>query len=91
MTPADSRLQSALAALERNREMVRQRFLSEDTAQHGNGAAGFPRSATFRWLIAASGNPLLRSAALQALLGRYPIGRWLADGLLKRRWRRSRH
>jgi|HubBroStandDraft_1064217.scaffolds.fasta_scaffold1512550_2 hypothetical protein len=77
MNNEDLRLQSALAALDRNRAMIRARFLRDKTGVEMS-AEGFPRSKTFRWLLAAAGNRQLIGVALQALLGKYPFGRVLA-------------
>ena len=78
MSPDELRLQSALAALERNRAAIRARFTPHNQGAHGDGESAFPRSATFRWLIAAVSNRRRVSAALQAILGKYPFGRMLA-------------
>jgi hypothetical protein len=78
MSPEQLRLQSALAALERNRALIRARFMPDTEAGAQDGKSKFPRSATFRWLMAAVGNRRLVGAALQAVLGKYPVGRMLA-------------
>jgi hypothetical protein len=72
------RVQSALAALEHNREIIRARFMPHQESKADDRASGFPRSATFRWLRAAVTNRQLVAAALQALLGKHPLGRMLA-------------
>jgi len=82
MSPEDIRLTSALAALERNRAVIRARFMPHRSELEETGEAEFPRSATFRWLLAALGNRRLVSAALQALLGKYPLGRVLASWVM---------
>jgi hypothetical protein len=85
MNAEDVRLQAALAALDRNRALVRARFLPENKPADDAGAAKFPRSATFRWLLAAAGNKRLVGAALQAVLGKYPFGRVLASLVMGQR------
>jgi hypothetical protein len=78
MNLKDLRVQSALATLEHNREIIRARFMPHQDARDDDRGSGFPRSATFRWLRAAVTNRQLVAAALQALLGKHPLGRMLA-------------
>lgn len=82
--PPDSRLQPALEALERNRELFRARFLSEQPGPTGAHEEAFPRSATLRWLLGGGRPGLLASLVIQALTMKYPAGRVLCDLLLKR-------
>ncbi|MGA3157028.1 MAG: hypothetical protein ABSE43_05610 [Steroidobacteraceae bacterium] len=87
MSADDVRLQQALAALDRNRAALRARFIPEQAKPQETGPAKFPRSATFRWLLAAAGNRQLVGAALQTLFGKYPFGRLLAALVLGQRSR----
>jgi hypothetical protein len=82
MTPEQLRVQTALAALERNRVAIRARFMPARAPVDENGDPTFPRSATFRWLLAAVSNRRLVAAGLQALLGKYPLGRMLAAWIM---------
>jgi len=84
MRPDELRLQGALATLEHNRAVFRARFISQKDREHDGGENTFPRSATFRWLLAAVTNRQLVSAGLQALLSRYPFGRALAAWVMSR-------
>lgn len=87
MSAEDVRLQLALAALDRNRAALRARLIPDQANPHEPGPAKFPRSATFRWLMAAAGNRQLVGAALQTLFGKYPFGRLLATLVLGQRSR----
>lgn len=78
MSTDDVRLRAALAALDRNRAALRARFIPDTATPQDAGPAKFPRSATFRWILAAAGNRQLIAAALQTLVGKYPLGHLLA-------------
>jgi hypothetical protein len=84
MSPEDQRLQGALATLEYNRAVFRARFLPDKDGETKGGENTFPRSTTFRWLLAAVTNRQLVSAGLQALLSKYPFGRALAAWAMSR-------
>jgi len=70
------RAAAARLTLERDREQLRQSL----GPREGGGAPGFPRSATFRWLLAHLSARSLASAALTAVMMRPGllqfIGRW---------------
>jgi hypothetical protein len=83
MNAQDLKLQAALATLARNRSEMRARFMPADE-RLGGGADAFPRSTTLRWLLAAVTNRNLISAALETILGRYPLGRALAAWVMSR-------
>jgi hypothetical protein len=66
-TPSpDPRAQAALLALQRNREELLAALAPTDASASG----GFPRSATFRWLMAHVTARSLASTALTAALFR---------------------
>jgi hypothetical protein len=83
MNSEDLRLKAAFATLERNRSEIRARFMPAEITGDTDAPA-FPRSTTFRWLLAAVTNRSLISAALQTVLARYPLGRALAEWVLSR-------
>ena len=84
MSPDQLRLQTALAALERNRAAIRARFIPDKEAIDEGSCQTFPRSATFRWLLAALTNRQLLAAALQVVLGKHPFARTLAAWAMSR-------
>ena len=65
---ADPRAQAALLTLRRNREELLTAFNPSGAPANG----GFPRSATFRWLMAHVSARSLASTALTAALLRPP-------------------
>jgi hypothetical protein len=84
---SDSRADAARQVLEQDRAQLRREFLSQ-----GQGAArGFPRSATFRWIIGHLSARSIASTALSAAMMRPALvqlaGRWL---LSRRRSRAAR-
>jgi hypothetical protein len=83
MNAEDLRLQAAFATLARNRTEIRARFMPAADVS-GEGTASFPRSTTFRWILAAVTNRSLISAVLQTVLSRYPLGRALAEWVMSR-------
>lgn len=77
---ADLRAQSALLALEHNRQQVRAAFAPPAAA----AADAFPRSATFRWVSAHLAPRALLTTAAGAALARVPLGRLLGSWLSRR-------
>jgi hypothetical protein len=86
MTPADTDLRAAIAVLtmQRNRAEVRQ-IVDPCGANGGTGAASFPRSATFRWLLTRVTGRSIASTVMTFALARIPLGRLLGRMVFHRR------
>ena len=82
IAPPDERVEAARLTLQRNREQLRAAFTSEGVR------AGFPRSATFRWLSSHLNPRALASTALTAVMLRPSLVQFLGQLILARRRRR---
>jgi hypothetical protein len=87
MTREDSDLRAAVAVLtmERNRAEFRAILDPRGLANGGAGAAAFPRSATFRWLMTRVTGRSIASTVMGAALAKVPFGRLIAGTVFGRR------
>jgi hypothetical protein len=87
MMREDSDLRAAVAVLtmERNRAEVRAILDPRGAADGGTGAAVFPRSATFRWLMTRVTGRSIASTVMGAAMAKIPFGRLIAGTVFGRR------
>jgi hypothetical protein len=87
MMREDPDLRAAIAVLtmQRNRAEIRAILDPRGAAGGGSGAAVFPRSATFRWLMTRITGRSIASTVMGAALAKIPYGRLIAGTLFA--WR----
>jgi hypothetical protein len=84
MMREDPELRAAVAVLtmQRNRAEVMAILDPRGAAGGGTGAAVFPRSATFRWLMSRITGRSIASTVMGAALAKVPYGRLIAGTLI---------
>lgn len=84
--PDSARALAAVQTLEGTRAEVRARFMPKEAENADGSSHTFPRSKTFRWLLAS--HPIgrsLGSAAVSLALTRLPIGLLITKALFRGR------